>query len=205
MKEVPQHEYINQMEYIKRRMASIDTIATTAHIPGFPVIVAAECIYLQLRQILELIAMGSLVANRDATDRATRTLAKMWRGPDILRVVDEINPDGYPHPIIEVPSTVPGVKNNLVDKVDGFLSRDRFRELYGKCGNMLHARNPFGRTRDYQAAWDEWTQWRDEIMGLLDRHRIRMVNDEYLWVVHMRSATDGKVHLYQFESLLSEQ
>ena len=205
MQEILQHEYINQMEYIKRRIEFMDTIATTAHMHGFPLIVTTECIYLQLRQILELIAMGSLAANRDAIDKARRTLGKMWRLKDVLGAVEKINPHGYPHPITEVPSTVPEVKNDFIDKVDGFLSRDRFRELYGKCGDILHARNPFGGTRDYQAAWDEWTHWRDQIIGLLNYHKVKMVDDEGLWVVHMQNAIDGKVHLYRFERLPPEQ
>ena len=201
MQEVLQHEYINQMEYIKRRMEFMATIATTAHMQGFPLIVTTECIYLQLRQILELIAMGSLVANRDAIDKTKRALGKLWRRRDILGVVERINPHGYPQPIFEVPSAVRGVKNDLIDKTDGFLSKERFRELYGKCGAILHAGNPFGKTRDHQKAWDDWTKWRDEIIGLLNCHKIRMVDDEDLWLVHMQNAIDGRVCLYRFERL----
>ena len=101
--EIMQREYADQMEEIKRRNASIKKLSEIAvgqlHVP-----VVTECVYLQFRKILELIAMSSLVANRQTMEKMNRSrkqLGNQWNGDAILKLVEGINPDFYPVPIIQ--------------------------------------------------------------------------------------------------------
>ena len=199
--EVLAHKYIDQMEEVKRRTDFILTMTKTGRQQGFPLIGMTECVYLQLRKILELIALASLAANREAFAKTDRTIGKLWHGAAILDAVARVNPNGYPHPIIEEPSDEPGVKNNLVDRTDGFLSKERFIELYGRCGSILHASNPFGRKLNYKKVWDEHRKWNEEIIGLLQCHKIQIAGEDDFWLVHMNEAKDNRVHLYQFVRL----
>ena len=198
--EVMQDEYIDQMNEIKRRTAAIKTLS---EVPGgqLPHAIATECIYLQFRKILELIAMASLVANRQALEKMNRSLKKLgkqWNGDAILRSVERINPDFYPVPIVETPSRDPRVKVKLVDKTEGFLTRRDFSRLYNLCGDLMHADNPLGNKTDYRELWQQGPAWEGQVMELLGCHKIRLVGQEGFYLVHMHEKRDGQVHMYHF-------
>lgn len=203
---VMQREYADQMEEIKRRTASIKKISEIAlgqlHLP-----VVTECVYLQFRKILELIAMSSLVANRQAMEKINRSRKKLgnqWNGDAILKLVEGINPDFYPVPVIERPSRYPAAKMELVEKTDGFLGRGEFSRLYNLCGGLMHADNPLGRKTDYRALWEEGPVWESKILELLGCHKIRMVGQDGFYLVHMREERDGRVHMYEFDRLIGQ-
>ena len=204
--EVMQREYADQMEEIKRRNASIKMLSEIAvgqlHMP-----VVTECIYLQFRKILELIAMSSLVANRQAMEKMNRSRKKLgnqWNGDAILKLVEGINPDFYPVPIIERPPRHPAAKAELVEKTDSFLSRGEFSRLYNLCGGLMHADNPLGRKTDYRALWEEGPVWESKILELLGCHKIRMLGQDGFYLVHMHEERDGRVHMYEFSRLAGQ-
>ena len=199
-----QQKYIEQMEEIRRRIESIEIMTevenTRLYLP-----VVTENVYLQIRKILELIAMASLVANKEVMEEFSRSLQGLghqWNGYKILKQVEKINPDFYPVPIIEKPHNNPHVKSNLDEMTTGFLTRDMFSELYNRrCAPLLHADNPYGRKKDYKKLWDEGAIWKRRIMKLLNTHMIKLVGHEGFYLVHMQGVADGKVHMYQFEPI----
>ena len=196
-----EQKYMEQMEEIKRRMESIERIVEIStgqlYLP-----VVTESVYLQFRKILELIAMSSLVANKEAVEKMGRSLRKIggrWNGHEILKLVEAINPDFYPAPIIEIESKDPGVRKELQVKTTGFLTRDLFTELYNRwCGHALHADNPFGKQTNYTKLWEEGPVWKRQIMELLNSHQIRLVGQDGFHLVHMQGKLDGQVHMYEF-------
>jgi len=201
--EVMLGEYAAQMEEIKRRTASIKKLAEIAY-GQLPVAIVTECVYLQFRKILELIAMSSLVANRQAMEemnRSRKKLGNQWNGDAILKLVEGINRDFYPVPIIERPSRHPPAKADLVEKTDGFLSRGEFSRLYNLCGGLMHADNPLGKRTDYRALWEEGPAWESRVMELLGCHKIRLVGQDGFCLVHMHEERDGRVHMYEFRRL----
>jgi hypothetical protein len=144
-----------------------------------------EFVYLQFRKIIELIAMGSLLANAETFSQVQSNLQKYWNVKDLLKDIHAINPDFYPRPIIQTPSNQPGVKMEWLDQPDDYLTKDRFMTLYDKCGRILHARNPFAPERDHaklEAACPKWYLW---IINLLNAHTIRLVGDVNLYLIQM--------------------
>jgi len=204
--EVMQRQYVDQMEAIKRRTAAIKKLSEIAATGQISPEIATESIYLQFRKILELIAMSSLVANKQAMKKVNQSMMKkLWRGSEILKRIERINPDFYPVPLIEKPHPDPIVKTDLVDKTDGFLSRAEFRRLYNLCGSFMHADNPLGRKKtDYEALWKKGPEWQNKIMELLGCHKIRLVDQDGFYLVHMNEERDGRVHMYQFAKLHSD-
>ena len=142
-----QQKYIEQMEEIKRRKESIEIITEVENTRLYRPVVT-ENVYLQIRKILELIVMASLVAKKEVMEEFSRSLqglGRQWNGYKILKQVEKINPDFYPVPIIENPHNNPHVKSNLEEMTTGFLTRDMFSELYNRrCAPLLHADNPYG-------------------------------------------------------------
>ena len=200
MNEIMHSKYASQMEEIKLRT---DVISFMESGEGHALYLATtvESIYLQFRKILELISMASLVANKEAMEkvRPREKFGHEWHAEKLLKKIERINPDFYPHPIIENPHPNSKIKADWKDRKGDFLSRSEFVHLYGLCGGLLHASNPFGKKIDYKGLKSEAPIWAMKIRNLLNSHTIRLVNDENLYLVHMKEERDDKVHTYTFQ------
>ena len=51
---------------------------------------------------------------------------------------------------------------------------------------------------DYGYYRQQLPEWRQQIVNLLNNHKIRLVSDSVFYVVHMEEARDDKVHYYKF-------
>jgi hypothetical protein len=158
-----------------------------------------EAMVLQVRMIMELVALASLAANKAIFEQNQEKFEKHWDPVKILKDVERLNPRFYPRPVIEIPSATPGVMNDLVDLADGFMTRQELIEIHGRCGNVLHAHNPYGRPFDYAAYERLVPTWMDRIMKLLNCHQIKLLDDERFYLVHMREEQDDRVHMYTFQ------
>lgn len=184
------------MEDIKRRIAVVDHLGTPASLV-LPPQVRIESIYLQYRKILEQIAFGSLISNRDKFSQVYARFSKYWNAAELLRDLQRVNSDFYPKPKLEEPSPDPKVKGHLVDKTEGYLTKGEFLELYGRSGDILHERNPYAGSSEFEWFLQNAESWRDKIIGLLNMHMIHLVGIPGFYLVHMQ-AEDGKVHFYTF-------
>jgi hypothetical protein len=154
-----------------------------------------EAIYLQYRKILELIALGSLVANKEVFSKMYRDFAKYWNAELLVKDIERINPDFYPRPIIQQPSSRPGVKMEWAQRPDDYLTRDDLLKLYKKCAAIMHSGNPYGSQVDY-AYYEKMTvHWGIRIMNLLNAHHIRLVDDANLYLIQM--GAEGAPPTYQ--------
>src|SRR5690606_17029515 len=97
----------------------------------------------------ELIALASIAANRKLFEEQKGKFEKHWHPDRILKDVERLNPNFYPRPIREVASKQDGVSNDLVDIETGFLTQDQLISLHGRCGNLLHAKTPYGKGADH--------------------------------------------------------
>ena len=163
-----------------------------------------EFMCLQIRKILELISMGSLVLNKEEFEAIGQKYAQYWNARLILQDIERLNPDFYPIPVQEVPSTRPGVKNELQNKTTGFLTRDDFVKVYEKCGKMMHANNPFGSQADLEYYTAKIPEWEDLIIGLLNNHIIHLKGVEGFYAIHMQEDGKDDVCGYFFERVEEE-
>ncbi len=191
--------YADCMEEIKRRTAIIDGFlngALTAHYLQ----ATAECIGLQLRKILELIALASLVANQAEYRKHRKHFHRDWNGKRILDTLQLANPRFYPVPTRQIrdPRTNKVIETKKVKS--GFLKKNDYVRLYDTCSAILHARNPFSRDRqDACSFFDNAAAWLEKIRILLNHHQIQLLDsDKQLWVL-MEAESDGKVHVYEFQ------
>jgi hypothetical protein len=191
-------KYCDLMEGIKLRMNVIDFFIVGKGHALYPP-PTLESASLQLRKILELVAFGSLVANKDAYTAVYAKASKKWNASELLNELEQVNPDFYPVPVIEVPSKIPGVVTEHKKRDGDFLTKLDFAEVYGRCGVMAHAANPFGKGIDYAYYQQKLVLWRTQVLNLLNAHEIRLVNRPGLYVIHMRENQDDKVHWYDFK------
>ena len=193
----PVSTYCNMMEELKRRTTVVYGLLYGPYTTPYPA-TNVECMVLQIRKILELIALGSLVAHRDEYSRQYAKFAEHWHAGRILRDLEKINPALYPKPVKEVPSKCGGVKNDLVDVTEEFLTKQQLVEAYDRCGEILHAKNPFLGQQDYAAFDSLVPQWMERIRCLLNTHMIHLIETDYFILVHMKEPMDDRVHAYTF-------
>ncbi len=189
--------YCDLMEEIKKRIAVIQFFsAEKSATPYKATTIETTC--LQIRKVLELIALGSLVANKKEFSKFYDEFGKMWNAKFILRDIKKVNPSFYPQPVVEKESGDPAVKNHLDNLKSGYLNEKRFVKVYEKCGAIMHADNPFGSKIDYSYYEKNIPIWVTEIMALLNNHYIKLVNSKNMYLVHMKEDRDNKVHAYTF-------
>ena len=188
-------QYSNLMEEIKVRMSVFDFFTIgEGHALYKPTTIESAC--LQLRKILELIAMASLVANKDAYSAAHKGFAKHWNAKRLLKDIERINPDFYPRPVILAPPKDPGAQVRFIDRKEDFLTKAEFVEVYLRCSKMLHAENPYASKIVYKDYERDLPEWRLKVVNLLDLHWISLLDKKELYLIQMKGDTDGKVNLY---------
>jgi len=190
-------KYCDLMEEVKLRISVIDFfLRGGGHALYQPPTVESVC--LQLRKILELIAFGSLVANKDIYSAAYDRFASHWHAGRLLRDLATVNPDFYPKPVVEIPSKQPGVVNELKNREPDYLTKDDFVAVYDECGGIMHAANPYGQGIDYGRYQREAPRWQTKIMHLLNCHQVQLVNEPRFYLIHMKEDRDDRVHYYKF-------
>lgn len=192
-----QKAYCDQMEEIKRRTVSINEFISGRRHTGFEATNVEFCC-LQIRQILEKIAMSTLVANKRKYSSTYENFSKHWNARLLLRDVEKLNPDFYPRPVIEIPDPTPDIKTNLKERPKDYLEKEEFLKVYELCGSILHAENPFGKKKNYDRYKNQISIWRQKIINLLNSHQIKVVDHEGFFLVHMKEDRDDKVHCYEF-------
>lgn len=198
MSEPDIQKYCDLMEEIKLRTNVIDFfLQGKGHALYQPTTV--ESVGLQLRKILELIAFGSMVANKNHYSAAYRKFATHWNARYLLRDLEKINPDFYPKPVVEVPYPDPRALHQLKEREEDYLTKDEFQRAYEKCGAIMHAENPYGSRLDFAYYLKTLPTWRTQIANLLNNHQIRLVHEKGFYLIHMKEDRDDKVHYYKFE------
>jgi hypothetical protein len=196
--EVDGKRYCDLMEEVKLRINVVNHfLSGQGHALYQPATLETVC--LQIRKILELVAFGSLVANKEAYTATYAKVSKAWNAGEILAELAKVNPNFYPVPVIEVPSEIPGVQSQHKKRVGDYLDEEEFKEVYGRCGVLAHAANPYGKGIDYEYYARSLPVWRTRIMNLLNAHDIHLIGNPGMYVVHMSEHGDDRVKLYRFQ------
>ncbi|MDA3937880.1 MAG: hypothetical protein PF693_01035, partial [Spirochaetia bacterium] len=184
--------YLNQMSEIKKRYEAIRKVFSLEKSTLYKA-TNIEFIMLQIRLILELIALENLVINKEKYNEMYNRFAKDWNAKYIIKDIKRINPEYYPRPIIEIPSNIDGVLNNFINKETGYLTEEEFIELYEISNGILHARNPFRKPILYDYYAGIIPDYLGKIKELLNSHIIS-IHKDFFFLIHMQ--VDGQETAY---------
>lgn len=185
--------YLQEMWYVKRRMEAIRTIALKEKTTSFPV-TNIEFMTLQIRKIIEHIAMGNLIANKELYEEYSVRFSDNWNAKYIFRDLERLNPKFYPEPV-KTDSTK-GVEEWMdIDK--DYLTKDDAIKIYEKCSGLMHASNPYGSQVDVNFYQEKMPIWYNKIMNLLNQHLVHMVDGEHVFFITMNG--NGNPKGYKFE------
>ena len=194
--------YCERMQEIARRLDVVNAFLR-GNRDALYLLPTVECIYLQFRYILELIATASLTVNEDAKDVLNEEGQRKWHAGDILAAVEEVNPCFYyPQPVLPKKHYHPGIKRNLKAYKGDYLTKEKFITLYDVCGKVLHTPNPFDRKaypKDGKKLLKDAEKWVNRIIPLLYHHTFRLAGDEgFLYIGYM---VDDKFHVDTFQKM----
>lgn len=192
------NKYANCMEEIKKRSEVVHAfLRRKIHATYLQTTVESIC--LQIRKILELIALASLVANKSEYEKHRKNFQRDWNAKRILETLDKANPKFYPSPSEQIISPVTGKVVEAKPITTGYLSRSDYEGLYDECSEILHASNPFSsQQQEIQSFLENTPEWMQKIKVLLNHHHVQLIDERVqLWVL-MKAKSDGKVHVYEF-------
>lgn len=184
-----QHLYLRNLQEIKWRTDALDEIYLKKKSTLFFITNVEFCV-LQIRKILELIALSALVSDADIYREKLDNIEKMWNARLILRDIKKIHPDFYPQPVrID--------KYNIINITEGYLTEDLFIKIYEKCGKILHQASPFENAKEveseYKKVWNDIPKWRGLIIGLLNSHIVKLYNSDLFYFI-MTDKETGRPH-----------
>ena len=185
--------YLNQMFLINKRMDAILNIGLGEKSTLFKY-TNIEFMTLQIRKIIEHIAMANLIVNKDLYSRYNEKFASNWNARCIFRGIEKINPRFYPEPVKTNNNTIP--KQWI--KVDNYLTKDEAVDVYDKCGALMHVSNPYRAQIDINYYDSHIHIWYNKILNLLNQHIIQLVDEEKLLCIVMRGDEKGMPHGYEF-------
>ena len=186
--------YLNQMMIIKKRMEVISNIYSQKYTTGFKYSDVEICV-LQIRKIIELIAMSSLISNVDLYSRVYENYNKHWNAKYIFRDIEKLNPNFYPVPIRTEKNN--GV-DNFVELKNDYLKKEEAIKILDKCSALLHEDNPYKSPIDLSYYENAIPDWYNKIQALLACHIVRLL-DGCLYYVIMSSYPDGVPYGKVFE------
>ena len=178
--------YLRNMQIIKWRLKAVLDIRTGKTKTTYKMTNIEFCV-LQIRKILELIALSALISDRDVYETHLKSIGSMWNARLILSDIERIHPNFYPHPILIDPND----KSKWIDVTEEFLTEEKFIRIYERCGKFLHE-NPLKMTNadidnEYSLVWKEIGEWGRLIRNLLNTHTIRLYNQKDLFYIAMNA------------------
>lgn len=191
-------KYAAVMKEIKLR-AEVITLFLSGRRDAHYIPPTIESTGLQFRKIFELVAFGSLAANREEYRLIYADFEKHWEAARLVKNLRKINLNFYPKPVVEVPCADPRAVHALKNRDADYLTEGELIEAHGRCGALMHAANPFASPIDYPFFQASFPVWLTRLMNLLNNHQIQLIGDPGFYLVHMKEVGDDEVHWYRFQ------
>lgn len=175
--------YRTLLAEIKLRVEALDSVLTGhLRLRGK---IAEELCYLQLRMICELIAIGCLILHGNLKPKAA--LFKTYKADWLMGELEKLHPKFFPTALENQDPLIGGIFDlDGAKKKSGFLTRIELQNLWREAGGKLHrgsAKNILKNDPPLQI--QRVRQWRDKIVGLLNRHMAKTRDEEVLCVFSM--------------------
>ena len=147
-----------------------------------------ESVCLQLRMMIEDIAVACLIANAEDLPDLARALRREYRPKLILRGLEKLNPDCYPIPLVE---KVEGSRGNFRDTYNrpegDWLTRGEAVEEYGRLSSFVHGnlKSYNDSAVDFLELYQRCGYIEYKIRNLLSHHQIAVLREDTMYRVLM--------------------
>lgn len=176
--------YLRNMQIIKWRVRAIKDIRDNCCHTTFKSTNIEFCA-LQIRKILELIALSALISDLDVYLEKLNKIEKMWNARLIIQDIERIHSNFYPKPIVIDPND----KFRWIDKELPYLTKEQFISIYKRCGKILHEDSVFKDDCVMNSTYLEVdkliNEWVNLIISLLNTHIVHLYNQKDLFYISM--------------------
>jgi hypothetical protein len=157
-------KYSNIVTEIRDRIKSADVFSVQNSA------IFIETTSLQIRKILELIAYLSVLVNRDKLNHKARG---EWHAKKIIENLSNKTTVFYPLPSHIIYSQDNASQPVLIPQsYEKSLSQSDFKEVYKRCGEVLHAQHPLKEILDIEIIFNENQDTLRRLKYLLQNHTI---------------------------------
>lgn len=177
-------QYAKVMEEVKSRLFLVGEFIDNKTTTGSDT-TDIEFICLQLRKIMELIALASIVPNKSKYKETRENFHKDYHAKRIFRDLEKINANFFPIPVIREDSKDPEIQHNITKRPDVWLTKKRFEREYEKLGGLMHADNPFAIRRPYAGLYKQYKTLTTNLWELVESHQISFIDGNTFWLVFM--------------------
>lgn len=196
--------YCDNMREIKRRTIAITEIFNKTKSTSFQATNIEFCC-LQLRKIIELVILSSLITNKNKYEEIYNGLKNDWNAKKISDNLSAINLNYFPKPIRK--EKIVGVEKdnllnngidpkNITDKffndVENTITETEIIDAYYKLSSYMHARNPFAKGTKYNIE-SYIMEILNKIINLLNCHQVFLYDSDYFFYIVMQSKETGDV------------
>jgi hypothetical protein len=198
--------YQNLMEKVKARMRIVSQINLEAKLPDLYFSVEYACFH--CRKILECIAMGSLISNKDLYEQEYSNFQKHWNAKRILDSIERINPNFFPEAIEKTGNVWDAIFADVLGESKirpanrEQLTKVDFFHIYDECSEVIHENNPFSlKVIDYHDLAKRIPKWMEKVKGLLQEHRVNILDRGFYLVEMNSSENNGKAIVIQISKV----
>ena len=183
--------YATIMEHVKMRQAQADHFL---NLP--PTHVTVESAALQMLLALELVALSSIVTDRDTVERVTRAFER-GKPERAIKLVKRANPDFWPQPTEQGRGPTGGV-DEWAQVNQPYLTEDEWAPSWALLSAWLHTRNPFASMPDPLEGLASIRMISQRLVRLLTQHLVQLMDRDRLLVCTMRERGTGNVGVFDF-------
>jgi hypothetical protein len=148
-----------------------------------------ESISLHLRKVVELIALGSISANKVEYEKVRADIGRDWNARLIFRDVERINPSFFP-----IPFEFDG-DASMKEPTYKCMDREGLMELYDKTSQFMHSRNRYAPLQNYGYVLEDLAGRVDLLINLLRSFEVHLLPSDYLYFVVMNFRTEDPVQV----------
>lgn len=198
----PIEMYLEIMYEFKQRILLVGTMCENMYMVNKSAsIVEIENICLQIRKLLELIAMSSLIMNKKAFEEVGQKFEKMWNAKYILKDIKRIHENYFPISISGTLHEDYDGKMKMDDIDYEVLTEEDFCSIYDKCGKALHVPNPFlSNDTMIKEFWDNIPKWLDLILLTMNKHIVFLYGTDLAYAVEFNKLSENiSYHLLQIK------
>jgi hypothetical protein len=181
--------YGSVMEQVKLRQAQTDLFLNRplTH-------VTVESAALQMTLALELVALSSIVTDRETVEEVTRAFEKK-KPEKAIKIVRTANPDFWPQPT-EQQNDFTSPVAEWAEISESYLTEDEWAPCWVLLNAWQHARNPFAAIPDPLEGVALIRTISERLARLLHHHRIQLMDRDRLLVCTMRERGTGSVRVF---------
>ena len=181
----PVEMYLKSMYEFRERTVAVGSMCNNIYMvkKGCNVF-DVEYICLQIRKLLELIVMSSLIMNKEAFEKAEKSFKTMWNAKLILKDIKRTHPHFFP---MSINGTLNKNENGswVMDEIDHEpLTEESFCKIYDKCGAALHIPNPFSENENlYHELGEKIPIWLDKIYLTMENHMVFLYGTDLAYAI----------------------